>query len=137
MSTIAKKYKNLNEIPSANYEGYIWMSDEQSPKVLNCEKFEFGSVKTNPFIVEGLLFDKTNGISIHIQHTGEYRISEYHLNEIKSEKFIEQKEYLPHRLIKDVKKVCFKQIWEEIEDQNCQRFPVLTLAAIVFCGFKK
>ena len=85
--------------------------------------------------MEGLLFHKTSGTSIHLQHVGDYLIHQYNLNEVKPENMVE-KEYLPHRL-KDVKKVCFKQLWEEEKDKNCEDFPVLTLKAIVFCGFKK
>ena len=135
MTSITTKYTRLSEIPSFEFEGYIWISNSIEPIVLNYEKFDFSSISLNPFIVEGLLFNKTTGTSIHIQHAGDYLIHQYNLNEVKPENSVE-KEYLPHRL-KDVKKVCFKQLWEEEEDKNCEYFPVLTLKAIVFCGFKK
>lgn len=135
MSSIIKKYTSLSEIPSLDFEGYIWISNSIEPIVLNNEKFDFSSIGLNPFIVEGLLFNKASGTSIHIQHAGDYLIHQYNLNEVKPENSVE-KEYLPHRL-KDVKKVCFKQLWEEVKDENCEDFPVLTLKAIVFCGFKK
>jgi CRISPR type III-associated protein (TIGR04423 family) len=135
MSQIATKIDNLNSIPPGNYEGYIWMSDSEEPKVLNGEKFDFSLIQINPFIIEGLLFDKVANISIHIIHTGDYVITKYELHKLSSQ-VIEPKEYLPHRL-KEIKKLLFKQIWEEKSDKNCLDFPVLTLKAIVFCGFKK
>ncbi len=135
MSSIVKKLNNLKEIPSVNYEGYIWMSNETEPKVLKNEKYDFSAISQNPFIIEGLLYDKTSQKSFHIQHVGECLIYEYNLDEVKSENLV-PKEYLPHRL-KEVEKVCFKQIWEEEEDKNCEGFPVLNLKVIVFCGFKK
>jgi len=130
-------YTNLNDIPSVSYEGYVWMSDETEPKVLMGESFDFSKITTNPFVVEALLFDNTTNSSIHITHDGSYFITVYDLNKLNTEdtKF-EPKEYLPHRL-KGVEKVCFKQLWKEEKDENCLNFPVLTLKATVFCGFKK
>ena len=135
MTNLSKKYNNLSEIPSSNYEGYIWMSNEKHPLVLNDEAFDFNSIKTNPFIIEGLLFDKVKNISIHIIHAGQYIISQYHLSNLNPELLV-AKEYLPHR-IEGIEKVLFKQIWYEKEDENCESFPVLTIIANVFCGFKK
>ncbi len=136
MSSIIKKHTNLNEIPSFEFEGYIWMSDEQNPIVLKNETFDFSSIKENPFIVEGLLFDKETNTSIHIAHDGTYQIVEYNLNELSKKGELINKEYLPHRL-SGVEKVSFKQVWMDEKDENCEDFPVLTLKAIVFCGFKK
>jgi CRISPR type III-associated protein (TIGR04423 family) len=135
MSGIATKIDQLIGIPNLNYEGYIWFSDQTKPIVLNNEKFDFNSIKLNPFIVEGLLFNRESNISIHILHTGTYNISKYELDKISSKNILEE-EYLPHR-IENIEKVCFKQIWEEKNDPNCEEFPVLTITALVFCGFKK
>lgn len=130
-----KKYNSINEIPNRNYEGYVWLSNEKKPFILPDESFDFSKVEANPFVVEALLFDKSENKSIHVQHTGEYQIFEYDLKRIE-ESSIENKEYLPHRL-KDVKNVLFKQIWLPEKDDNCAGFEVLKLKAIVFCGFKK
>jgi CRISPR type III-associated protein (TIGR04423 family) len=46
------------------------------------------------------------------------------------------KSYLPHRL-EGVKKVHFKQVWLPVTDDNGEGMEVLTLKAIVFCGFNK
>jgi CRISPR type III-associated protein (TIGR04423 family) len=130
-----KKYNSIKEIPNRNYEGYVWLSDEKKPIMLPDELFDLTAVKTNPFIIEALLYNKEENKSIHIQHTGEYQIFEYDLKGI-DDSNIEKKEYLPHRL-KEVKNVLFKQIWLPEVDENCAGFDVLKLKAIVFCGFKK
>jgi CRISPR type III-associated protein (TIGR04423 family) len=128
-------YNSLDAIPSLNFDGYIWMSDSNEPIMLFNEKYNFGPVSNNPFIVEALLFNEELKTSIHILHQGEYVISEYILEQSSLEK-VEEIEYLPHRL-KNVNKVLFKQIWEEQADENCHNFPVYSLKATVFSGFKK
>lgn len=129
------KHNNLTDIPDYSYEGYIWLSDEKEPTVLNNESFDFSKINTNPFIIEGLLHSKNENVSVHIQHTGEYQIFEYHLNDY-AQSSIVKKEYLPHRL-ENVSKVKFKQIWLPEPDENCEGMEVMTLKAIVFCGFNK
>jgi CRISPR type III-associated protein (TIGR04423 family) len=130
-----KQYKTLNEIPTLSFEGYIWMSDQEQPKILNNEIYDFKSIAANPFIIEALLYNEKENRSIHIQHTGEYQIYEYDLNQYSSEQ-LSQKDYLPHRL-EGVRKVNFKQIWLPESDDNSEGMEVLTLKAIVFCGFNK
>ena len=134
MST--KRYHTLNEIPPIKYEGYIWFSDQKAPIVLHNETFNFNAVKTNPFIIEALLFAQDK--SIHITHDGEYKIFEHDLMAYQNEgSLLEEKEYLPHRLGETIQKVAFKQLWLEEPDPLCEGFPVLKLKATVFCGFKK
>ncbi len=129
------KHTALIDIPKLSYEGYVWMSNDKNPKVLNNEPFDFSTIGVNPFVIEALLYNMDENISIHVQHTGEYQIFEYHLNDFTNAHLVD-KDYLPHRL-KDVEKVCFKQIWLPEPDENCAGMDVLNLKAIVFCGFKK
>jgi CRISPR type III-associated protein (TIGR04423 family) len=130
-------YHNLNEIPKIAFEGYIWKSDESTPEMLRNVISDFENISTNPFIIEGLLYNKEHQISIHIQHTGNYQIAEYDLNALKEEgAVLEEKEYLPHRLT-DVSKVNFQQVWMEEKDPLCEKIPVLKMKAVVFCGFNK
>ena len=42
---LTKKYNNINQIPPAKYVGYIWMSDQQRPKILNNEIYDFKAIK--------------------------------------------------------------------------------------------
>ena len=128
------KHNSIKEIPNRNYEGYVWLSDAKKPIMLPDESFDFSTVETNPFIVEALLYNKDEKKSIHFQQTVEYQIFEYDLSKLEKSNYV-GKEYLPHRL-NDVEKVLFKQIWLPEKDENCARFEVLKLKAIVFCGFK-
>jgi CRISPR type III-associated protein (TIGR04423 family) len=129
------KHTLLSQIPNIPYEGYIWMSDQEKSKVLNNETFDFNSITVNPFIIEALLYNDKEKHSIHIQHTGDYQIYEYDLNLYSADQ-LTSKNYLPHRL-EGVKNVNFKQIWLPEPDDNCEGMEVLTLKAIVFCGFNK
>ena len=47
MSSLITKYTHLSEIPSLEFEGYIWISNTTEPIVLNNEKFDFN---ITPFI---------------------------------------------------------------------------------------
>lgn len=127
-----RKIDKLAEIPAYTYEGYVWMSDSKEPKVLINENFDFGSIKTNPFVIEALLYSPDEEVSIHVQHTGDYQIYAYSLKEF-SQLDMSEKEYLPHRL-KNVSKLKFKQLWLPEADVNCEGMEVMTLKAIVFCG---
>lgn len=130
-----RKIDKLTEIPAYKYEGYVWMSDAKEPKVLNNERFDFESIKTNPFVIEALLYSPDEEVSIHVQHTGDYQMYAYSLKEF-SQLEISEKEYLSHRL-KNVSKLKFKQLWLPEADANCEGMEVMTLKAIVFCGFLK
>jgi CRISPR type III-associated protein (TIGR04423 family) len=131
-----KQYDKPSDIPARNYEGYIWMSDEKKkPKILKGTKYEFSSLKINPFVIEGLLYCRESETSIMIRHTGKYHIIEYNLKDLKSNHDLIDTEYLPHKL-EGVKKVCFKQIWTKVKDENCMGWPVLEMKALVFTGFK-
>jgi CRISPR type III-associated protein (TIGR04423 family) len=138
MSNIIKGISKLNLLSEikGNFEGYIWLSDQKNPIILNNESFDFTSIGINPFVVEALLFDKNNNISIHVQQAGIYIITAYNLTGLAQQigSIIEDKAYLPHRL-NGVKKVNFKQIWLPEADENCADMPVLTMKAIIFCGF--
>jgi len=134
MSSI-KKLNSLAEIPDLNYEGYFWLSDAKEPIVLNNQIYDYKTVGINPFVIEALLYCEKENISIQVQHTGEYQIFEYHLNDYPEASLLE-KTYLPHRL-EGVQKVKFKQIWLPEQDENCQGMDVMILKSIVFCGFLK
>jgi len=125
---------NLSEIKNRTYSGYIWMSDAKEPKMLSNESFDFSTVGINPFIVEALLFSEEDNISLNIKHTGKYQINEVDLNNLPEGSELKDVEYLPHRL-KEVKKVCFKQLWIPEEDTNCNDLLVLKMKLLVFVGF--
>lgn len=131
--------KNISEIKKRKYEGYVWMSDEKTPKVLyGKEEYDFASIATqNPFVIEALLWSEKDNISVHVRHTGKYHIHEYELNELSKIDGVElvEKSFLPHRLEK-VERVKFKQLWLPEPDENCIKIPVLTMKALIFTGFE-
>jgi len=129
-----RRIDTLQEIPTGNYHGYYWMSDKESPKMVN-GIFE-PPTGNNPFIIEAMLWDDDNKKSIMISHTGKYQIFEYNISLLEQEGVLETKFYMPHRLDK-VKKVNFKQFWIEDPDPLCEGMPVLKLKAQIFVGFDK
>ncbi|MBA4848974.1 TIGR04423 family type III CRISPR-associated protein [Emticicia sp. BO119] len=126
------KLNQLTDIPDYVYEGYVWLSDNDKPIVYKDVKFKPNEIKQNPFIVEGLLWAKKEGISIHIRHTGRYLIHKYDMNASDLSKDIKQ--YLPHK-IEGIKKLKFKPVWKPETDPLCEGMEVLKMKALVFIGF--
>ncbi len=138
-----KTYKDLQEIPDLEFEGYVWKSDTRSPKVLRKEKFDFNIISDNPFIQEALLFCEDEEKSIMIRHTGNYQITEFDLKNLPDSAELNSKTYFSHR-IEGIKKLNFKQLWLPEPDENCAKneddpndkgMEVLTLKAHIFTGF--
>lgn len=129
-----KPYKELNQIPTLDYEGYVWFSNDEYPKKPN--EVDFKNIGQNPFIQEALLFSKKENVSVMVRHTGDYHISEFHLNEFPKKYEMIEKQYYPHRLGFNDKRVCISQLWIPEPDPNCEGMEVLTLKAHLFTGFK-
>lgn len=135
-----KTYNNLQKIPDFDFQGYVWYSDKEEPEVLvSARKFDFSTVGTNPFIQEALLFCEDTKTSVMIRHTGSYQISEFDLKKLEQQGAVlsEEKQYYPHRLGFNDKKVCIQQLWLPEPDTNCEGMEVLTLKAHIFTGFKE
>lgn len=132
--------KRLTEIQERKYEGYVWNSDDKSPKILLGEKYKFEEDQPFPFILEALLFCKEENISVMVRHTGEYQICEFDLNHLKEGSELQEVTFLPHRLKDEreinIENVCFKQLWIPEEDELCEGWPVLKMQALIFTGFK-
>lgn len=133
-----EKHKiTLAHIPNpASYDGYLWWSNADKPLVYKNESLpvwpEEGS---NPFIIEGQLFDKQTRKSFSIRFIdGSYCIHCADLNEFKSIEYIE-KEYLPNRM-EGISKLCFREYWRPEEDDLCEGMEVLKPAELIFVGFK-
>lgn len=128
----------MEQIVKAKYEGYVWMSDQQKPRVI-CpeEEFELTLNDTdNPFVVEGNLWDATNGVSVMIKYVdGKYIVRRTAVTDECKENATE-KEFLPHR-IEGVKKLKFRQCWDEVEDSLCENMSTLQAGKLVFIGFDK
>lgn len=117
-------------------EGYLWLSDQQEPKVYQDESIDICLDETqNPFVVEGQLYDKEKQESYSIKYVdGQYLINKYKVDEkdlINQDN--EAKSYFSNRM--DDRWLKFLRYWEEREDENCMGMPVLTLTKNVFIGF--
>ena len=133
---------SINE--TYQYEGYLWMSDQEEPKVFENQPVALPREDDNPFVVEGQLFNKKHGLSYSIKYVdGEYIIQEYTVTEAdKNNPNNEKKAYLSNRM--GGRWLQFLRYWEEILDEdnykdvaNPEGLPVLTQTKNVFIGFKE
>lgn len=119
-------------------DGYLWWSDQQEPEVYQDEKIDKClDENKNPFVVEGLLYDKEGKKSYSIKYIdGRYIIGEFDVNDSDlSNPDNEIKCYLSNRM--GDRWLKFLRYWEAKEDKNCMEMPVLTLTKNVFIGFKE
>ncbi|MEA5402816.1 TIGR04423 family type III CRISPR-associated protein [Arcicella sp. DC2W] len=128
--------KAITDIPKRKYDGYVWFSDQKEPVPLIQKEYSFEDTKENPFVIEALLWNEEEKISIMVRHTGKYHIQEFKLKELPTGHELEEKVYLPYRLGDKVKHVCFKQLWIPEEDELCEKMEVMTMKALIFTGFK-
>lgn len=121
----------------SRYEGYVWMSNEQSPRVI---EGAYGGISLlgseNPFIIEAQLYDAERMVSYSVKYVdGSYIATAY---QVDSSDFnstrVDQKVYFGHRM--NNKKLHFLRYWNAVEDEFCEKQPVLQPAALVFVGFK-
>ena len=128
--------KAITDIPKRKYDGYVWLSNEKYPIVLDKQEYDFTQVKENPFVIEALLWNaEDGGTSIMVRHTGKYHIQEFKLNELPTGHELVEKVYLPHRLGNKVKHVYFQQLWIPEEDPFCAGMEVMTMTALICTGF--
>ena len=134
----------INEIKTLTYEGYLWMSDKENPTVYENESVTLPEEDTNPFVVEGQLYNEKEGLSYSIKYVdGQYIVQEYEVTETDMKSPNNQvKTYLSNRM--GDKKLQFLRYWEEVLDEdnykdsdNPNGLPVLTQTKNVFIGFKK
>ncbi len=128
----------MKTINIKNGEGYLWWSDQQSPKVYQKEQIDICLDETkNPFVVEGQLYDKECGKSYSIKYVdGQYLINIFKVEEQDfNNPDNDQKAFLSNRM--GDRWLQFLRYWEEIKDENCMNLPVLTFTKDVFVGFKE
>jgi CRISPR type III-associated protein (TIGR04423 family) len=162
------KYYNtitdIAEIPNYNYEGYIWMSNENKPDTIKPIKdIQKELTSTNPYIVEGNLYSEDKNISISIKNTGEgIHIMQFDIGEAEEDQnnqevkksqennksednskegnspkpriVLQDQIYIANGLGEI--KVKFKQAWIAENDENCVGMPVLQPAWRAFVGFE-
>ena len=140
MSEMHKRLNSLNDIQKLQYIGYIWISDQSEPKLVNNEAFDFSVIKTNTFIIEANLFAENESIGVLIKHIdGNHFILEVDLSkavDIPEYQFSDY-EYIANPALNNTKKLKFKQYWNEEEDPLCEKLPVLKPAWRAFVGFGK
>jgi hypothetical protein len=98
---------DILKIEQAKYSGYLWYSDKTTPDIIEKDfSLEINS-NTNPFIIEGQLFDGTNSISIKYVD-GSYYVNKTTVDKNNSSDDIE---FISHRM--KGKKLVFTQLWVE------------------------
>lgn len=129
----------MEKIKNGTYQGYVWMSDDDEPEVINGE-FD-GRVlnnEKNPFIIEALLYNESAALSYHIKYVdGEYKVIE---TKVDIEKMHGKTEnyYANHKLIdKEIVKLKFYREWNAVEDKACNGWEVLQPGKLVFIGFER
>jgi len=135
---------SVKDIKPLIYEGYFWMSDQEDPTVYENDSVTLPTEEANPFVVEGQLYNRTEGLSYNIKYVdGQYIVQEYEVTEADMKNPDNQvKTYLSNRM--GDKYLQFLRYWEEILDEdnytdrdNPDGLPVLTQTKNVFIGFKK
>ena len=146
----------INEIPmDRKLTGYLWMSNEREPRVLedcsieqsnklhgaNPALFQTGA---NPFIVEAELWDNANNLSYAIHHAGNEIVCQRYEVKAEDRNNRDNKEavFLSHRM--DGRGLCFLEYWEPRRDIDVldvngkpddEKMPTLVMTHRVFVGF--
>jgi len=139
MSKAIYKINEIEAIPSRNYEGYLWYSDEERPMYIG-EKdkiFDKEYLTTYPFVVEGALYSIEENKSLTIRCLeGKYYIHEIDFNILEQNKKSYRK--IPHEWLvaKDVnRKVLMWEVWTLDKDPLCANMPSFRAAFWAFKGF--
>lgn len=129
----------LQDIPSGKYQGYLWYSDEKSPRVYNEDEITSIETKDNVFIVEGRLWQAYSRTSIHITFVNGMQniyATEVPLDDLSGNGQATKELYIAHRMPR-VSHLEFIRYWNLEPDPYCEGFDVLVPGALVFTGFKK
>lgn len=121
------------------YIGYIWWSNAKTPEVYDEAKTIDIVIEDNinPFIIEGMLWDKDNNISVTIKNIdGKCQISSVCVNDFKSNVKFTEKKFIAHR-IKNASKLIFRQYWELKPNKDCLNMDVYIPTKLLFVGFEK
>ena len=146
----------INEIPmDRKLTGYLWMSNEREPRVLEDCSFEQSNERhknspvvlelgTNPFIVEAELWDAEACVSYAIHHAGNEVVCQRY--EVKTEDFSNPDSnevvFLSHRM--DDRKLYFLEYWEPYRNidvvdiggkSDDEKMPSLVMTHRAFVGF--
>lgn len=129
----------LQDIQAGKYQGYLWYSDEKSPKVFNEDEITSIETKDNVFIVEGMLWQASSRTSIRITFVNGKQtvyVAEVPIDDLHGNGKATKEQYITHRM-PGVSHLEFIRYWDLEPDPNCEGFDVLVPGALVFTGFKK
>ena len=126
----------IKEIPvDVAFDGYLWLSNEQKPKMLKGNKVDISLFQPLPFIIEGNLWSEKHQLSIQIRNIdGQYKIVRFDLSHSYEDSLLEEKTYLAHDL-DDVREYLVVEAWEEKEDELLAGMKTLIPAWTAFKGF--
>ena len=121
------------------YEGYLWMSNENKPRIFAPAAVIDRTLLEglNPFVAEGYLYNKEQGVSISIKSLdGELC---FHRFDVQESDFnsceVMQVAYHSHRM--NGKRLHFLRYWAAKPDEACIGMEVPNVEKKVFVGFKK
>ena len=123
------KYKKISieEIPSGNYEGYYWFSDESKPVVIRNKDIDKSIFKKLPFVVEANFYSKQEDISIQVKNIdGDYHVAMIDVKDT------EAKKYVGHDIGCDFLLV---EAWEDKKDPLLENMTTKVPTWAAFKGF--
>jgi len=122
----------MNKIEKSIYQGYMWWSHKNTPEVYKDKEIEIElDDSTNPFVVEGLLYD--GKVSYTIKYVdGKHIVTKFVKSELVG---IEKTEEIYLANFKGVAGLKFNQYWRPQVDELCEGMEVLQPAELVFVGF--
>lgn len=127
-------------IKKSQYTGYVWMSNSDTPIVLDNEDFEMDiNDSANPFVIEAQLYDKEAKTSMSVKYVDGKHIQKLYEDVSASctGPNVEIKEYVANPRIGN-KTLMFLQYWDEKDDLDNLRCGMKELrpGKMVFVGFK-
>ena len=132
---------SIKDIPTEGhkYQGYLWLSDSQEPKVFNNEEIDDESRinmddNANPFIIEGQLYDGKFSYSIKYVD-GEHQVKKYNLEEDKKNGITRVLHFKGNSRLEGHNLV-FHEVWEPVSDNLCCDMEVFEAKKFIFGGFK-
>ncbi|GAA4829466.1 TIGR04423 family type III CRISPR-associated protein [Algivirga pacifica] len=134
-----KKLDKLTDIPHGNYEGYLWYSNSRQAEVIESNEPKmpaFPEERSIPFIIEGMLYERSSKRSIHIKNlNGKYVITQFDFDHYPEEEIIVEDRYY---LVNGQKfKMHISELWKTQPLEEGSKFEALAPIAHVFSGFTK
>lgn len=137
-------YQSLADINTTGYTGYIWMSDQQSATVVDGQVSLPTAEGSDPHIIEGRLYHKTDEKAIHINYDAGYQIQVFDLKQLKAERLpdntplyeVDDVKYLANK-IGDYSRLTFKKLWKCQLDPYSEGRNTLVYQGMIFTGLLK